>query len=421
MAFIGYSEDYEDYQKTHEESESSFKVKKGKVNIIDNIEPISDDDLKLLNLTRPRHNYHIVYMNSDLEHFPADYNSREYDSEIESEVRSLPRTYRTATKYFRALEVLNEYYQMLFEKYGGMEEFKTAYKEKRVKEYIPHPPIFIGSKEEQEKVRLGYVPGETLSNDDDLEVKEENFDYPEQATTENNDTVLPILSPVLKNEYYKILEEREIRNSAGECRKDIVRYDWSNDFRILEEKFDTSDVSSLINEFYSWYIPKEDENENYFKESSSNQAKRFYGMINETPSSDEILDLIEEREQPQEEDLDELVLSSSKSNDTRYMTRGEFNIQQVVDSLQARGWNAYRIMRIFNIGTGFELSKVKLREMKEKDERKKRKRNAEAIARRNKKTNAPKTFADTVDGYYDVMQMQCDDRDMTLDTITYED
>ena len=98
MAFIGLEEDYEEYKKENHVADNGETVEDGNTLYYLNMEPISDEDIKLLKQVRTKHDPYTVYMQNDVEFYDDFYfDTGEVDQEhqwVISEARQIRRICR---------------------------------------------------------------------------------------------------------------------------------------------------------------------------------------------------------------------------------------------------------------------------------------------------------------------------------------
>lgn len=116
--------------------------------------------------------------------------------------RSLRRKYGDYFSYIQALQVWQEYMDLLIEKYGGMSVIKNALKEKRkaergdsdadlsmydniIEDIIPERPIPKNKKSIREFIRAGVVPSRQLKEEPNYDAIKENTEamYPVKDTS----------------------------------------------------------------------------------------------------------------------------------------------------------------------------------------------------------------------------------------------
>ena len=351
--FIGFVEDYEKYQEAKgAEASGASEDKEIRKIAYDNMDPISDDDLKLLRSTITRHDHATVYMRSRMD-FYDEYYHEDPDSyeALLSEVKKIRRVYVNFQDFIKALDLRDQYLDSLVEKYGGEGLFDVYYKSGLVTDWIPPEPQLSKRSKDYERYMSGdlwLVDGEIGFDQfrDMLEEQIAAMDIDVESIGVTGDVVT---SPVvLKHLDYGT----EVRNS----------YRGSNINGVS-----TTDLNELQKMFRQWYheenAPKTQDTGEWFSQTPEAIRARYYTApivyMNRKFGDPEV---------EEEPDPNEMIMDSELN---RPMTRSEYDQRKFVRMLRDSGWGELRMMRYLGVGSKYE-QKLMFRKMKNKKKAKKK-------------------------------------------------
>ena len=361
--FIGFVEDYEKYQEVNGAKASGTSEDKEVRKIAyDNMDPISDDDLKILQTTITRHDYNVVYMQPLVDFYDKYYHDDpgSYESLL-SEVKKIRRIYVNYQDFLKALDLRDAYIDSLVEKYGGDELFETYYRSGLISDWIPpEPQLSKRSKEYKRYVDgdLGIIDGE-FNFDGFGELLEAQFES--LGIDIYNLAVVGdvVTSPIVR----KYLDYSAKQNTAVVSHRSI-------------NGVDMSDLSTLGIMYRAWKREELDGAEVYnnvdtsrwFSETPEAIRQRYYSrpvVDMDTKFGEELVD--------SELDPNEMVVDPELN---RVMTRSEYEQREFVRMLRDAGWNELRMMRYLGVGSKYE---QKLMFMKYKNRKKAKKKATKLI------------------------------------------
>lgn len=347
MGFLGYEEDYEEYKKT---SKSVNVIgEKGNQISSDDIPPLSPEDALIIKQTRVHNDFKTVYMQSDSSFYDSYYNQEVSENDedkelndIMTEIKSIRRIYKDYRKYLIAVELRRQYIDMLVDKYGGEELFTLNLESGLVKEWLPPKPSLSSVCPDYNLYLSGQLPLIVGDWDDDKLIE-----LMDKLSEDINPDEIGVVGSVITNPL--VLSEKH-----GTTRS--IFSPSSNSF----DGVTTSDLQELQRIMGSW-IGGESEsnssdkykNENYFSKTKESIEKEYFGGAIIDISS--LGDL--------EDDPNEMVIDSETN---RPMTRQELEKRMYIRFLRDHGWDEWKLMKHFKVGSGFEL---KLMEQKQRIKR----------------------------------------------------
>lgn len=357
--FIGFVEDYEKYQEAKgAEASGASEDKEIRKIAYDNMDPISDDDLKLLRSTITRHDHATVYMRPRMD-FYDEYYHEDPDSyeALLSEVKKIRRVYVNFQEFIKALDLRDQYLDSLIDKYGGEGLFDVYYKSGLITDWIPPEPQLSKRSKEYDRYMNGdlwLVDGEINFDQfrEMLEEQIEEMDIDVESIGVSGDVVT---SPVvMKHLDYGT----EVRNT----------YRGSNINGVS-----TSDLNELQKMFRQWYheenAPKQTDTSEWFSQTPEAIRARYY-----TQPLVYMDRKFGEPETEEELDPNEMIMDAELN---RPMTRSEHDQRKFVRMLRDAGWGELRMMRYLGVGSKYE-QKLMFRKMKN---RKKAKKKADGLIR----------------------------------------
>lgn len=355
--FIGFVEDYEKYQEAKgAEASGASEDKEIRKIAYDNMDPISDDDLKLLQTTITRHDYATVYM-QPMMNFYDDFYHEDPDTyeTLLSEVKNIRRIYVNYQDFLRALDIRDQYIDSIIDKYGGEGLFEVYYKAGLVTDWIPPEPQLSKRSKDYERHMSGgdwwSVDGEfdydlfrdlteQLINDMDIHI--------ETIGTRGDVVTSPV---IIKNASYGT----KVDQSYGRNSNNI-------------NGVSTSDLNALQAMFRQWYEEekstddKVDTNEWFCNTPEAIRARYYTKPI-------VYMDQKFGGPEPEESyDPNEMIMDPELN---RPMTRAEYDKRKFVRMLRDSGWSELRMMRYLGVGSKYE---QKLMFMKQKNRKKAKKK-----------------------------------------------
>ena len=359
--FVGFVEDYEKFQEQKGvEAAGASEDKDIRRIAYDNMDPISDDDLKILKTTITRHDPHTVYMQSRIDLYDDFYHDDPDSYEtILAEVKKIRRVYVNYQEFLNALDLRDRYLESIVEKYGGESVFNVYYNSGLITDWIPPEPQL--SKRSKEYAR--YIHGDALSAEGEIDYdrfKEMMDIYVEEMGIDVESIGVVggvVTSPVvLKNVDYgtRVTTSTKGANING---------------------VSASDLNSLHAMFRQWYhedndIPKknDDESEWFCNTPEAIKAKYYTQPLvyvdqkfGEPESDEEVFD------------PNEMVIDPELN---RPMTRSEYEKRKFVRMLRDSGWSELRMMRYLGVGSKYE---QKLMFQKQKNRKRAKKKAASLL------------------------------------------
>lgn len=343
--FIGSVEDYKIHQEKKRSEILSGTNSDGSIRKIayDNMDPISDDDLKILQRTINRHETNVVYMQSEIDFYDEFYHSdNSEDEELLREAKKIRRVYKSLSKYLYAVHVRDLYLDSLVDKYDGPERFNMYISLGLVKEWIPPNPIFSKSSPEYEQYKLGILDIESIDFvDDDLlnEILEDNL----KAEGINVDDI-GIIGDV-------VTDQMGI-NHAYDTNAVSSSYTGRSTNTAING-VSADDLIGLQNMFRDWYRPKPEITsdaslvDNMFQDTPTKIRERFYSAPIVDMGNDKFGTKIVEAEP----DPNEMVIDPKLN---RPMTRRERDQREVIRMWAKAGWSEIRLMRYLEVGSKYE-------------------------------------------------------------------
>ena len=356
--FIGFMEDYEKYQEAKgAEASGASEDKEIRKIAYDNMDPISDDDLKLLQRTITRHDYDTVYMQSRMDFYDDYYHEdpNSYEALL-SEVKKIRRIYVNYEDFLKALDLRDQYLDSIIEKYGGEGLFDVYYKSGLVNDWIPPEPQLSKRSKEYDR----YMSGDLCIAEGDI-----NYDYiRELIENDIKESGIDISTIGVKGDVQTSPVILKNLNYGTEV-KDSCRY--TNNINGVS----TSDLNELQKMFRQWYheefTPTTPDTKDWFCNTPEAIKARYYTQPIAVMTSKFGDPIIEE-----EPDPNEMIMDTELN---RPMTRAEHEQRMFVRRLKDAGWSELRMMRYLGVGSKYE---QKLMFMKQKN-RKKSKKKAESL------------------------------------------
>ena len=358
MAFIGLEEDYEEYKKENHVADNGETVEDGNTLYYLNMEPISDEDIKLLKQVRTKHDPYTVYMQNDVEFYDDFYfDTGEVDQEhqwVISEARQIRRICREYSEYLYANYVRDQYFEYLKEKYGDM--FDIYYSNGLISDWMPPVPIFVNSSmEDIESVLNGVLE---INDFDDDALIEYIGKYTDQDVIDNMKVIGGVET------------RRNVILHAGDSNSDFGGVRTVGGVNSKIGSVNVNDLDELQTMFRGWYQEEKEEleevNKNqFFKDTPSAIIEEYYSR-DALDSEGEFEDALNKGYFDADDDdynPNEMIIDSSSKIP---MTRAEQRKRKFIRTLEKQGWNPVQVMKQMNVGRSYEI-----RLLEEKNRRKK--------------------------------------------------
>lgn len=358
MAFIGLEEDYEEYKKENHVADNGETVEDGNTLYYLNMEPISDEDIKLLKQVRTKHDPYTVYMQNDVEFYDDFYfDTGEVDQEhqwVISEARQIRRICREYSEYLYANYVRDQYFEYLKEKYGDM--FDIYYSNGLISDWMPPVPIFVNSSmEDIESVLNGVLE---INDFDDDALIEYIGKYTDQDVIDNMKVIGGVET------------RRNVILHAGDSNSDFSGIRTVGGVNSKIGSVNVNDLDELQTMFRGWYQEEKEEleevNKNqFFKDTPSAIIEEYYSR-DALDSEGEFEDALNKGYFDADDDdynPNEMIIDSSSKIP---MTRAEQRKRKFIRTLEKQGWNPVQLMKQMNVGSSYEI-----RLLEEKNRRKK--------------------------------------------------
>ena len=340
--FIGSVEEYKAQQEKQRQERLTGVNADGTVRKIayDNMDPISDEDLKILKQTINRHDSSTVYMQSDIDFYDEYYHEDDsIEGDLLKEAKKIRRLYKSYPKYLYAVYIRNLYLDFLVDKYGGYETFERYFSMGLVNEWIPPLPVFSKSSPDYEQYKSGvielnsveFIDDDKLKAHADLLTDEESIDITNVGVIGDIMTSPIVLRHIDDSSQSSSITARSSNNSINGVSAD--------------------DLISIQNMFRSWYRPtpdkKSDNLSGLFADTPEKIRERYYtGPLVDMGNSKFGGEVIEVEPDPNEMVID------AKLN--RPMTRREHEQREFVRLLADAGWSETRMMKHLGVGSKYE-------------------------------------------------------------------
>lgn len=358
MAFIGLEEDYEEYKKDNNVAENGETVEDGNTLYYLNMEPASDEDIKLLKQVRTKHDPFTVYMQSNIDFYDDFYfdSGEVVDKEhqwVISEARQIRRICRDYSEYLYAQYIRDMYFEYLREKYGDM--FDIYFSNGLITDWVPPVPIFVNSSMESiESVLNGVLE---INDFDDDALIEYIGKYRDQDVIDN----MKVIGDVETRRFVIMHAEDGSGDNCG------IRTVGGVNSKI--GSVNVNNLNELQSMFRGWYQEeKEDdtvESNEFFRDTPSAIREEYYSK-DALYSDGEFEDALNKGYfdvDDDDYDPNEMVIDSTTKVP---MTRAEQRKRQFIRTLEKQGWNPVQLMRNMNVGSSYEI-----RLMEEKNRRRK--------------------------------------------------
>lgn len=319
---------------------------------IDNLEPLSDEELKALRNVHLRHASDVVYMQSDIEFYDFFYKGGEELDPLTKAAHLIKRVYMKADEYFHALDIRDAYIDMVIEcDFGGNEHlFNKAAKNGSV--YVPPEPYYSKRAKDYGIVSKG-IRFDTLNNDD---INEESTIEWIDAAIENSgiDPKDIKIKDDIITEYW-LLNELDKLNPSGGLR--------NQSGHLIMSVADLSAVQQTLTAMYQNRQAEEKNGGRLFSRTAKRMREDHWRSLH-VDLGDTFSRILQGDDLEEKEDPNGMVHDPVMN---KAMTRREYKRRELIRNLSKLGWNEYPLMKLFNIGSSYE------RRMMLKDDSKKRK------------------------------------------------
>lgn len=294
---------------------------------------------------RERETFDVIYVQD----FGDDYHhSKDHQEELAKKARSILSQYYNPNEYNEALEVYNEYMDILYSKYGGKKRFKLLKKAKRIYEFIPAKPKLKMTESTQLYLKHGILNSKFVEK------------MPKSLLHECCKKVMDFLEEEMKQDYY------EPGNISPEVKK-------CNDLEVLmcknlmeENQRKAPGSRSKLGLLESYF--------DYELEEKDNSVYDDYGRVKyKLPS---ILDLMRPDYNPEDYDI---PLTKYDDHDSQYVnvngrliTKDQHEEYVQIQTLKNLGWSNSFIVN--NLGLGKDSSLASLVKSESRLSKKEKKR-----------------------------------------------
>lgn len=366
--FFGTTDDEKEYLKkqgiemsvTEDDKSNSNNVSKVNTRFkidVDELEPLTDEELRILTRARHRNDPHTVYMQSDMSFYDKFYMDGEDENEIVTEVHRMRRIYKDFRSYYQA-NMLREAYMkwLLDEKFNGDENmFMIMVNSSNPEYYIPPIPIYsVKSSNERPFDVLSMFRLESLWEEPSEEDIQAVFDY---MAKDVEDVDLG------KNPGDGIYSDVETNLSVIECCEDLVAVEEErSNGRVVKNA--AQEVRDIIN---SWYHDDNDGSndlaDRLFSKTPNVIREKYFKHAFGLTTSDEVHRLALDPFYDGESHVNwnELVYDDVSG---RPMSRLEMSKRHLIRDLGKCGWNELDLMGMLNVGTQYERRQLARKEQK---------------------------------------------------------
>lgn len=362
MGFIGMVDDYEEMKKEQEKQEEA-SVKDIQKNTIayDGLPDLSEEHLHILRTAILRHDPCVVYMHSDLSFYDDFYNVKEEtnveEDELLTKVKNIRRVYLKYDEYEDAMVLRDDYMERLINKYGGPNLFMMYARAGVVKEWIPPRPSFSKNANEREYnayLNDGYI--EKCKVDDPEALSRELAECGRRRGIDPNNTYS--CSRLNTDREISLMGRDKLSYSYDSSV--ATRYDYENGYI---DNTQANDVVGLQALFRGWFNEQEKNakaknQKDFFSRTPEAIKARYYGQ-GLIDTGNMLADAIERgyfQMEDDEEDLDSMVVDAETG---KVMTRKELKKREFIRDMKTMGWSDVKLMQHFDVGSKYEIAKIK--------------------------------------------------------------
>lgn len=340
--------------------ETEDTVKKSVLDI-SKLEPLTDDELRILSRTRHFNDETIVYMQPDVTFYDRFYSDTSNDP-LTIEAHRIRRIYRNYRDYVVANIVREKYLErILDEEFGGDEDmYWITMGSDNPPYWIPPKPIFSkGTKHGVGPDNFDLFDMQSLCDD---EIDPEKLNEVMDAVGEDRDFVFD--------------EDPGESTYSDVCVDiDVIKYLEENaeSIGLVEnEKKSKGQIRSISDEFNavirSWYQDEKrssgkDDEDRIFKYSEKKLREKYYRNLSGMDVPDNIDEIINDPEWFEKDHTDYNAMV--RDPDTgRVMTLKEFQDREMIKQLGNAGWGELRLMNLLSVGSTYDRMKKSRRELK---------------------------------------------------------
>lgn len=335
---------------TKEEETAKNDDKTGRIFLdVDTLADLTEDEIRILNRARHRHDEMEVYMQSDVSFYDRFYSDTSTDP-LTMEAHRIRRIYRNYRDYLNAQEVRYAYLERILEdEFDGDEDlYWISMRSENCPYWVPPRPMFVGAKDAK-------------SHYDETDP----YDMKSLWEEPSQDEIDKVMNYLLED-----VDDIEIGKTPGER----VYSDVCTDLRAIkyvDEHLDDQDdrVSDYhrmsINEQFnsvisSWYrddAKQEQKTDRVFYYSPENIRARYYRNMVDTEIPEDIDEIMNDPDYFDRDhtNWDEMVFDPDTGSP---MKRLEFHKRQMIKTLGQNGWGELNLMDNFGVGTRIERKKL---------------------------------------------------------------
>lgn len=371
MSFIGFEEDYKEYK---EVKEKETTVGTGnKIASVD-MPDISQADLDIIMKSKKRHDCFTVYMQSDMSFYDDYYNMEEHTDEfitkeLMNKAKGIKRIYKNFMAYNEALKIRNKYIDALIDKYGGPDMFNLRLRAGGVTDWIPPRPIYSKNSPDYKYYLEGKFESSSEWNDEFL--INAMTKYMDQFAASHNLDEIEASVKVLTDP--RLIYDLKYVDTDNTKRAGIRR-----DVRFQENTingmspYDTEGMMDVVRSMIAPETVKVEDNSvnknEFFRLTKERIEEDFY--LTAPISTNDLKTSMDQGyyEEP-EEDLNEMIVDPESH---KPMTKREYQSRVLIRELsKTSGWNELRLMYAFGIGNSYEWKRLKQKERRRRNARKK--------------------------------------------------
>ena len=339
--------------------ETDDNVKKSVLNI-SKLEPLTDDELRILSRTRHFNDESVVYMQPDGTFYDRFYSDTS-DDPLTIEAHRIRRIYRNYRDYTIANIVREKYLErILEEEFGGDEDmYWISMGSDNPPYWIPPKPIF------SKGTKHGVGP--------------DNFDLFDMRSLCDEETDPDKLKAVMD----ALGEDRDFKfdDDPGESTYSdvcvdigVVKYLEENaeNLGLVESKKNNRGQLRSINDEFnavirSWYQDEkrssESEDDRIFKYSEEKLRAKYYRNLSGMDLPDNIDEIIDDPEWFEKDHTDYNAMVQDPDTN-RVMTLKEFQDREMIKQLGNAGWGELRLMNLLSVGSTYDRLQRSRRELK---------------------------------------------------------
>lgn len=343
------------------------------VHVIDleNLEPITPEEQRILDRTRCLHDPNTVYMQRNASFYDRFYNDDEVkDNEILKAMHSTRKMYRKYRDYKQALWIRDAYLEWILEEkfHGNVDLYREVISSNRPQKmyWIPPKPIFINPNnksiselEDELYSTSSYWSPPTEEDLEDIDRFLNKTCIVDPDTVKGHYTV-PLTDTQTFLTTKELVEEyQEFVKKESEARKRRIR-NINQEVRSIIQSWYNEDVAAVSKE--------ESKEDRIFYYSPEKIQERFYQRLNACDKDPEWDKIMYDADYVPDIEIDTTSIVFDQET-SRGMTRGEYLKRLLIRRLGRTGWNELALMDMIQVGTRQEKNKLE-RDAKKKDAKK---------------------------------------------------